>query len=102
MSAGKYIVQAQPGVNSERANIISFFCIKYRIQYRKTLFCCCDAVGVQINLTLYCSENLFFFCRWQLYKFLVKRFQEQLAEELQRLQKAYTDLVKLGDDLRWD
>lgn len=38
--------------------------------------------------------------RWKLYRFLVWKYQHVLAKKMKTLQTMYTDLVKLGEDLK--
>ena len=39
--------------------------------------------------------------RWRLYRFLVKNFQSVIGKMMKELQTMYTDIVKLGDELRY-
>ena len=55
------------------------------------------------------SQSLHFFYyimsvllfRWRLYRFLVKNFQSVIGKMMKELQTMYTDIVKLGDELRY-
>ena len=59
-----------------------------------------NEIRVSISQLFYYIVYVLLF-RWRLYRFLVKNFQSVIGERMKELQTMYTDIVKLGDELRY-